>query len=37
MADQRAKRIAELIEPSPVKPGTKVNLGKDFNTKNTHH
>jgi PPK2 family polyphosphate:nucleotide phosphotransferase len=30
MADRRAKRIAELIEPLRVKPGSKVNLGKDF-------
>ncbi len=30
MADKRAKRIAELIEPLRVKPGSKVNLGKDF-------
>jgi PPK2 family polyphosphate:nucleotide phosphotransferase len=30
MADVRAKRIAELIEPLRVKPGSKVNLGKDF-------
>src|SRR5689334_12843771 len=30
MADQRAKRIAELIEPLRVKPGSKVNLARDF-------
>lgn len=30
MADDRAKRIAELIEPLRVKPGSKVNLGRDF-------
>src|SRR5437762_8869833 len=30
MADERAKRIAELIKPLRVKPGSKVNLGKDF-------
>src|SRR5215469_3465348 len=30
MADQRAKRIAELIKPLRVKPGSKVNLAKDF-------
>lgn len=30
MADRRAKRIAELIKPLRVKPGTKVNLAKDF-------
>lgn len=30
MADKRAGRIAELIEPLQVKPGSKVNLAKDF-------
>jgi len=30
MADERAKRIAELIKPLRVKPGSKVNLGKDY-------
>src|SRR5436190_954984 len=30
MADKRAKRIAELIKPLRVKPGTKVNLARDF-------
>jgi len=30
MADKRAERIAELIKPLQVKPGSKVNLGKDF-------
>src|SRR4249919_1301113 len=30
MADKRAKRIAELIKPLRVKPGSKVNLAKDF-------
>ena len=30
MADKRAERIAELIKPLRVKPGSKVNLGKDF-------
>jgi PPK2 family polyphosphate:nucleotide phosphotransferase len=30
MADQRAKRIAELIKPLRVKPGSKVNLASDF-------
>jgi PPK2 family polyphosphate:nucleotide phosphotransferase len=30
MADIRAKRIAELIKPLRVKPGSKVNLAKDF-------
>jgi len=30
MADQRAKRIAELIGPLRVKPGTKVRLSHDF-------
>ena len=30
MADKRAKRIAELIKPLRVKPGSKVNLSKDF-------
>jgi hypothetical protein len=30
MADERAKRVAELIKPLRVKPGSKVNLGKDF-------
>jgi polyphosphate kinase 2 (PPK2 family) len=30
MADERAKRIAKLIKPLRVKPGSKVNLGKDF-------
>ena len=30
MADDRARRIAELIAPLRVKPGTKVTLSKDF-------
>ena len=30
MADKRAARIAELIKPLRVKPGSKVNLAKDF-------
>jgi PPK2 family polyphosphate:nucleotide phosphotransferase len=30
VADQRAKRIAELIGPLRVKPGTKVKLSRDF-------
>ena len=30
MADETAKRIAELIRPLRVKPGSKVNLAKDF-------
>jgi PPK2 family polyphosphate:nucleotide phosphotransferase len=30
MADKRAKRVAEFIKPLRVKPGSKVNLGKDF-------
>jgi PPK2 family polyphosphate:nucleotide phosphotransferase len=30
MADQRAKRIAELVKPLRVKPGSKVNLARDF-------
>ncbi len=30
MADKRAGRLAELIKPLRVKPGSKVNLGKDF-------
>jgi PPK2 family polyphosphate:nucleotide phosphotransferase len=30
MADDGAKRIAELIRPLRVKPGSKVNLAKDF-------
>jgi PPK2 family polyphosphate:nucleotide phosphotransferase len=30
MADQRAKRVAEFIKPLRVKPGSKVNLSKDF-------
>src|SRR6266513_237807 len=30
MADRRAERIAELIKPLRVKPGSKVNLSKDF-------
>ena len=30
MADKRAERIAELIEPLRVKPGSKVNLSRDF-------
>ncbi len=30
MADERAARIAELIKPLRVKPGSKVNLAKDF-------
>jgi PPK2 family polyphosphate:nucleotide phosphotransferase len=30
MADKRAERIAELIKPLRVKPGSKVNLARDF-------
>jgi len=30
VADKRAKRIAELIKPLRVKPGSKVDLAKDF-------
>jgi PPK2 family polyphosphate:nucleotide phosphotransferase len=30
MADERAKRIAEFIEPLRVAPGSKVTLAKDF-------
>ncbi len=30
MTDVRIKRIAELIEPLRVKPGSKVTLSKDF-------
>jgi hypothetical protein len=30
MADKLAERIAELIKPLRVKPGSKVNLAKDF-------
>jgi len=30
MADQRVERIAEFIKPLRVKPGSKLNLGKDF-------
>src|SRR5215475_3372942 len=30
MADKRAERIAELIKPLRVEPGSKVNLAKDF-------
>jgi PPK2 family polyphosphate:nucleotide phosphotransferase len=30
MADTRAKRIAKFIEPLRVKPGSKVNLARDF-------
>src|SRR5690348_3646988 len=30
MDDKRAKRIAEFIKPLRVKPGSKVNLAKDF-------
>lgn len=30
MADARAKRIAQLIEPLRVKPGSKVTLARDF-------
>ena len=30
MADERAKRIAEPIKPLKVKPGSKVNLARDF-------
>jgi PPK2 family polyphosphate:nucleotide phosphotransferase len=30
MADKRAARIAELIKPLRVKPGSRVNLPKDF-------
>jgi PPK2 family polyphosphate:nucleotide phosphotransferase len=30
MAESRAERIAELIEPLRVKPGSQVDLGRDF-------
>lgn len=30
MADERARRIAKLIKPLRVKPGSKVDLGRDF-------
>ena len=30
MADKRRKRVAEFIEPFRVTPGSRVNLGKDF-------
>jgi hypothetical protein len=30
MADKRAERIAGLIKPLLVKPGSKVNLARDF-------
>ena len=30
MADDRAERIAKLIEPLRVEPGSKVNLAEDF-------
>ena len=30
MADKRAERVAAFIKPLRVKPGSKVNLGKDF-------
>lgn len=30
MADKRAKRLAELIEPLRVTPGSKVKLAKDY-------
>jgi hypothetical protein len=30
MADKRAERIAELIRPLRVMPGSKVNPAKDF-------
>jgi PPK2 family polyphosphate:nucleotide phosphotransferase len=30
MADKRAERITELIKPLRVKPGSKVNLARDF-------
>src|SRR5580692_11407840 len=30
MADKRAERVAELIKPLRVRPGSKVNLAKDF-------
>ena len=30
MADKRTGRVAELIKPLRVKPGPKVDLGKDF-------
>ena len=30
MADERADRIAELIKPLRVKPGSTVKLAKDF-------
>ncbi|HSZ40069.1 MAG TPA: polyphosphate kinase 2 family protein [Trebonia sp.] len=30
MTDKRAERIAELIKPLRVKPGSRVNLAKDF-------
>jgi PPK2 family polyphosphate:nucleotide phosphotransferase len=32
MADKRQKRVAEFIEPFRVKPGSKVTLGKDFDS-----
>lgn len=30
MADESAERIAEFVKPLRVKPGSKVNLGQDF-------
>jgi hypothetical protein len=30
MTDKQAERIAELIKPLRVKPGSKVHLAKDF-------
>ncbi len=30
MADKTAERIAELIKPLRVKPGSKVDLARDF-------
>ena len=30
MADERAARIAEFIEPLRVRPGRRVNLARDF-------
>ena len=35
MADKRAERIADLIKPLRVKPGSKVNLAKDFDPATT--
>jgi len=33
MGDERVERIAEFIKPLRVKPGSKLNLGKDFDSK----